>query len=151
LGGEVITETKPIYRTETAYETDTIKLFYGASSFYSTLTRSVSMTTITDYEYATKTVGNGLGRLPFAGNTQNKNVIDESPLAALPFGGFGIQPAVTVVTDTITKNTVVPSVFEESYRIRFRNEFVFTTITSTTQVSTQLTEYVTRTKRVSPF
>ena len=148
---QVVTETKPIFRTETAYETQTLKLFRGAEAFLTTLTNPVGLTTITDYEYHTRTVSPGIGALPSPvhhGTNNNRKVIDTSPVA--PFGGGGIKPSLTVVTSTVTHNTVVPSVFMESYRIRFRNEFIYTTITSTTMVSTQLTSYVTKTQKVAP-
>lgn len=49
---EVITSS-PIYRTETVYATSTIPLFLGAKKFFTTLTQSIGITTVTDYETMT--------------------------------------------------------------------------------------------------
>ena len=49
---EVITSS-PIYRTETLYATSTIPLFLGAKKFFTTLTQSIGITTVTDYETMT--------------------------------------------------------------------------------------------------
>ena len=59
VGGQVaVTKSKPVVRTETVYATSTIPLFLGAKKFFTTLTQSIGMTTITDYK--TETVAPGI-------------------------------------------------------------------------------------------
>ena len=53
-----VTKSKPVVRTETVYATSTIPLFLGAKKFFTTLTQSIGMTTITDYK--TETVAPGI-------------------------------------------------------------------------------------------
>jgi hypothetical protein len=53
---EVITSS-PVYRTETLYKTSTIPLFLGAKKFFTTLTQSIGVTTVTDYETVTVSAG----------------------------------------------------------------------------------------------
>ena len=52
-----VTKSKPVVRTETVCATSTIPLFLGAKKFFTTLTQSIGMTTITDYK--TETVAPG--------------------------------------------------------------------------------------------
>ncbi len=49
---EVITSS-PVYRTETVFATSTIPLFLGAKKFFTTLTQSIGITTVTDYDVVT--------------------------------------------------------------------------------------------------
>jgi hypothetical protein len=55
---ELVTDTTPVVRTETAYETNTIKLFHNDDTFLTTVTRPLGLTTITDFVYNTKVVIN---------------------------------------------------------------------------------------------
>ena len=49
---EIITSS-PVYRTETLFATSTIPLFQGAKKFFTTLTQSIGVTTVTDYDVVT--------------------------------------------------------------------------------------------------
>ncbi|XP_023340559.1 cell wall protein DAN4 [Eurytemora carolleeae] len=155
---QVVTESTPVLRTETVYETNTIKLFQGAKEFTTLVTNVVGLTTITDYDYSTSTVAPGLG---FGGISGLGNLGGLSGLNGLqgglnlnngdsPNNGGFLQPSFTVVSSPVIRNTVETQTFTQELKITFRNIPTLTTITSTSVVSTQVTSYVTRTQRVSP-
>ena len=125
-GGVAVTKSTPVsVRTETVYATSTIPLFLGAKKFFTTLTQSIGMTTITDYK--TETVGG--------------------------FGGGGIGnaagPGFTITSSPVIKDTVVPTTILKEIKITLRNKPLTTTLTTTTSVSTQVTSYVTKTVRTN--
>jgi len=157
LGGgfqpQVVTESSPVYKTEPIVETSVIKLFLGAKEFFTTLATTVGLTTKTDYVYSTRTVSgglNGIGNLQALGGVQLGNqqqVVQNTPQT--PQIG-GILPSYKLVSSPYTRDTVVTSTFLESFKIRFRNQPTFTTITSTKLVTTQVVSFVTKTEQVVP-
>ena len=146
----IITKSIPTYKTETVYATSTIPLFLGAKKFFTTLTQSIGMTTITEYETQTQSVspggGNGLGGLNLFGGFGNQ------PQASAPaFAGniFAPKPAFTITSEAIVKDTVIPTTIYKDVKITFRNRPTTTTLTSTSMISTQITSYVTKTVPLS--
>ena len=154
----MITETTPVYKTEPVIETSVIKLTFGAREIFTTITETHGVTTKTDYIYATKTVNNGggLGGLTAAlgglgqlgGSLQGQQQEAQNPLAGLQLGG--LAPSFTVVSSPVTRDTVITETFTDQFKITFRNQETFTTITSTSLVSTQITSFITKTQRVLP-
>merc|ERR1719412_3099144 len=69
---QVITSSKPIYKTETMYATSTIPLFLGAKKFFTTLTQAIGVTTKTEYEPVLQTVSPGSNSNPFGGLNFNQ-------------------------------------------------------------------------------
>jgi len=152
LGGiqpQVVTESTPVYRTETVYETDTINLRLGNKDLTTYLTNAVSVTTHTDYTYNTRTVNQGLslGGFGSLGGGLNQPQPQQQPQNAL--AGL-LQPSFTVVSSPVTLNTVVTETITEEFKITFRNRPTVTYFESTTVKSTQITSYVTKTQRVIP-
>ena len=98
---QVITSSKPIYKTETMYATSTIPLFLGAKKFFTTLTQAIGITTKTEYEPVLQTVSPGSNSNPFGGLNFNQQ----------PQFGAGRPQAggVIVTSEAITKQTTVPS------------------------------------------
>ena len=141
--GGIVTTNIPKYRTETVYATSTIPLFLGAKKFFTTLTQSIGMTTITEYEKATQAAspnggfGNGLNL--FGGQPQ------PSAPPAFPGNVQAPRPGFTITSEPIIKDTVIPTTIYKSVKITFRNKPTTTTLTSTSTVSTQITSYVTKT------
>lgn len=136
---QIFTTSTPVIKTETLYATSTIPLFVGAKKFFTTLIQAIGVTTKTEYEVATQTVpsaNNGLlGGLNFQQQPQQQQFRPQ------------LQPGLTVTSEAVIRNTVVPSTVTKEIRITFRNTPTLTTLTSTTMVSTQITEYVTKTVR----
>ena len=152
---QVITETSPVYKTEPVIETSVIKLTFGAREIFTTLTETQGVTTKTDYIYATKTVNNGgLGGLTAAlgglGGLGGLSGLDaqqpQDNVAAL-----GLVPSFTVVSSPVIRDTVVTETLTEQFKITFRNQETFTTITSTNLVSTQITSFITKTQTINPL
>ena len=99
---QVITSSKPIYKTETMYATSTIPLFLGAKKFFTTLTQAIGITTKTEYEPVLQTVSPGSNSNPFGGLNFNQ----QQP----QFGAGRPQAGGVIVTsEAITKQTTVPS------------------------------------------
>ena len=137
--GGIVTANIPKYKTETVYATSTIPLFLGAKKFFTTLTQSIGMTTITEYETQTQSASpNGGLNNVFRGQPQQN---------APAFGGnvFAPKPAFTVTSEAIVKDTVIPTTIYKDVKITFRNAPITTTLTQTSSISTQITSYVTRT------
>jgi len=163
LGGglqpQVITESSPVYKTEPIVETSVIKLFLGAKEFFTTLATTVGLTTKTDYVYSTRTVSgglNGIGNLPaLGGGVQlgqlgNQKQVVQTTQQTPQLGGGGILPSIKLVSSPITRDTVLTSTWTEEYKIRFRNQPTYTTVTSTKLVTTQVVSFVTKTEQVVP-
>ena len=129
---QVITKSTPVVRTETIFATSTIPLFLGAKKFFTTLTQSIGMTTITDYKTETQSVA---APSAFPGL--------QPSLPGLP------QPSFTVTSEAIVKDTVIPTTIYKEIKITLRNKPLRTTLTSTSMVSTQVTSYVTKTVRAN--
>jgi hypothetical protein len=137
----VIVASKPVIRTETLYETNTIPLLFGNKKLYSTVTSAIGVTTITEYEQEMRTIA------PAAANSFQQQLpqINQqfNPLGA----AAGAQPRYIITSEPIVRDTVLPSTIYKEIKITFRNKPTLTTLTSTTMVSTQVTEYVTKTVR----
>jgi len=163
---QVITETSPVYKTESVIETSVIKLNFGNREIFTTITNTNGVTTKTDYITATKTINSGgLGGLTAAfgglgqlgGLQQQQPQLQQQPQQqpqhqeAVPALGLGgLLPSYTVVSSPVTRDTVITETLTEEFKIRFRNVETFTTITSTQLVSTQITSFITKTERVLP-
>merc|ERR1719360_95953 len=136
LGAQVITESSPVYITEPLVDTTVLKVFFGARETYTTLVNTMGMTTKTDFVITTKTINNNSGGLGAAN---------------LPALAQAIIPSYTLVTSPVTRDTVVTETLTEQFRITFRNQETFTTITSTSLKSTQITSFVTKTHTLNPL
>ena len=80
--------SSPVYRTETLFATSTIPLFLGNKKFFTTLTQSIGVTTVTDF-VEVSTVNPAQQENPFAGM-------------------FGAQPG-NLRTDFLLLNFVQPN------------------------------------------
>ena len=100
---QVITSSKPIYKTETMYATSTIPLFLGAKKFFTTLTQAIGITTKTEYEPVLQTVSPGSNSNPFGGLNFNQQQQPQFGAGRPQAGG------VIVTSEAITKQTTVPS------------------------------------------
>ena len=103
---QVIITSTPVLKTETMYATSTIPLFLGNKKFFTTLTQEIGVTTKTEYETATQTVqaanaGGLLGGL----NMPNQ---------------LNVAPGFTVTSETVIKETMIPSTITKEIRITFR-------------------------------
>ena len=136
-----INPSKPVLRTETVFTTKSVPIFFGNKKMYTTVTSAVGVTTLTDY------VADTAASTP---NTVNP-AAGLSPVGAYnPLGGLALQPSFTVTSQPVIRETVLPSTITKEVRITFRNTPTLTTLTSTKMVSTQVTQYVTKTVRVTP-
>ena len=84
----------------------------------------------------------------------NKSWKDIHPCDQAPgLGGIGLGgllPSYTVVSSPVTRDTVVTETLTEEFKLNFRNQEIYTTITSTSLVTTQITSFITKTQRVLP-
>ena len=135
---QVVTESSPVYVTEPVIDTTVLKVFFGARETYTTLVNTAGVTTRTEYVTSTRTLAPGLGGLGQQQGVPN--------LPALP-----LLPSYTVVSSPVTRDTVITETQTEEFRITFRNQETFTTITSTQLVSTQITSFITKTQTVNPL
>ena len=134
----MVTESSPVYVTEPVIDTTVLKVFFGARETYTTLVNTAGVTTRTEYVTSTRTLAPGLGGLGQQQGVPN--------LPALP-----LLPSYTVVSSPVTRDTVITETQTEEFRITFRNQETFTTITSTKLVSTQITSFITKTQTVNPL
>ena len=137
-GLQAVTESSPVYVTEPVIDTTVLKVFFGARETYTTLVNTAGVTTRTEYVTSTRTLAPGL-----PGLGQQQGVPN---LPALP-----LLPSYTVVSSPVTRDTVITETQTEEFRITFRNQETFTTITSTKLVSTQITSFITKTQTVNPL
>nr|CAG4644572.1 EOG090X017N [Leptodora kindtii] len=108
---QVVQTSRPVVKTSDIIQTEVLPIWDGAKTFYSTITRSRGTTVVTETEYGTTTVS----------------------LATInPFQQFTVVSS-PVVTDTVTTSTEL-----RIYRIIFRAQTTYTTVTSTTVFPTQL-------------
>merc|ERR1711941_93521 len=121
LGAQVITESSPVYITEPLVDT--------------TLVNTNGMTTRTDFVITTKTINN---------NNRGLGAANLPALAAM-------MPSYTILTSPVTRDTVVTETHTEEFKITFRNQETFTTITSTNLKSTQVTSFITKTQTINPL
>lgn len=150
---QVITESSPVITTKPVIETSVLKVTFGAREILTTIVETKGVTTETDYILATKTVENGgFGGLTEAlgalGGLQQAESGDQAVAPPNPFAA--LVPSFTVISTPVTRDTVVTETVTEEFKIRFRNQETFTTITSTNLVSTQVTSFITKTQRVLP-
>merc|ERR1712203_50606 len=144
LGGrQVVTESSPVYKTEPVVESSVLQLFLGAKEFFTTLTSTVGFTTKTDYVLSTRTVaGGGLGGLGALGGLQAQ--------APRGIGGL-LGQGIKIVSSPVTRDTVITETNTEEFKVIFRNRPTYTTLTSTTLVTTQVVSFVTQTVTSNPL
>ncbi|QQP38646.1 Uncharacterized protein FKW44_019274, partial [Caligus rogercresseyi] len=116
----------PIIKTETIYETNTLPIIMGNKQIFTTLTRAVGITTLTEYEKSA----------PLKSSAHLPNI---NPFQ--PQGNLGY----TVTSSAVIHETTVPSLVTKELKIIFRNTPTVTKLTSSTMVSTLVTSYVTKT------
>ena len=139
----------PRFKTETVYATSTIPLFLGAKKFFTTITQSIGMTTLTEYDTQTQSAAaplGGGGGLNFFGG------LGKQPQPSVPAFGGGLlapKPSLTITSSPVVKDTVIPTTILEEVKITFRNRPTTTTLTSTSTIRTQITSFVTKTVPVS--
>ena len=145
-GKQVVTESSPIYKTEPVVESSVIQLFLGAKEFFTTLSSTVGFTTKTDYVLSTRTVsGGGLGGLAALQGLQPKRINQAPALGGLLGGG------IKIISSPVTRNTVITETNTEEFKVIFRNKPTYTTLTSTTLVTTQVVSFVTQTVTSNPL
>jgi len=149
LGGrQVVTESSPVYKTEPVVESSVLQLFLGAKEFFTTLTSTVGFTTKTDYVLSTRTVaGGGLGGLGALGGLQAQAPTQQAPRGIGGLLGQGIK----IVSSPVTRDTVITETNTEEFKVIFRNRPTYTTLTSTTLVTTQVVSFVTQTVTSNPL
>lgn len=122
---QVITTSRPVVRTADVIRTETVPIWDGVKTIYSTITRTKGTTVVTETEYGTTTV--------------------PAPVNPLfPQQQFTVvsSPVVTEVTTTSTELRI--------YRIIFRAQTTYTTVTSTSVFPTLVTTYVSSTVPIQP-
>nr|SVE75591.1 EOG090X017N [Daphnia hispanica] len=124
-GTQVITTSKPVVRTLDVIRTETVPIWNGVTTIYSTITRTKGTTVVTETEYGTATITTPVNPL-FPG--QQYTIVS--------------SPVVTEVTTTSTELRI--------YRIIFRAQTTYTTVTSTTVFPTMVTTYVSSTVPIQP-
>nr|SVE74021.1 EOG090X017N [Daphnia barbata] len=122
---QVITTSKPVVKTIDVIRTETVPIWNGATTIYSTITRTKGTTVVTETEYGTATIAAPVNPL-FPG--QQYTIVS--------------SPVVTEVTTTSTELRI--------YRIIFRAQTTYTTVTSTTVFPTMVTTYVSSTVPIQP-
>nr|CAG4643020.1 EOG090X017N [Ilyocryptus agilis] len=123
-GNQVIQTSRPVVRTLDVVRTETVPIWDGAKTIYSTITRVKGTTVVTETEYGTTTI-------PAPAN----------PLFPQQFTVVS-SPVVTEITTTSTELRI--------YRIIFRAQTTYTTVTSTTVFPTVITSYVSSTIPIQP-
>nr|SVE76843.1 EOG090X017N [Daphnia lumholtzi]SVE77439.1 EOG090X017N [Daphnia lumholtzi]SVE78069.1 EOG090X017N [Daphnia lumholtzi]SVE78697.1 EOG090X017N [Daphnia lumholtzi] len=124
-GTQVITTSKPVVKTLDVIRTETVPIWNGVTTIYSTITRTKGTTVVTETEYGTATITAPVNPL-FPG--QQYTIVS--------------SPVVTEVTTTSTELRI--------YRIIFRAQTTYTTVTSTTVFPTMVTTYVSSTVPIQP-
>ena len=144
----MVTESSPVYKTEPVVESSVLQLFLGAKEFFTTLTSTVGFTTKTDYVLSTRTVaGGGLGGLGALGGLQPQAPTQQAPRGIGGLLGGGIK----IVSSPVTRDTVITETNTEEFKVIFRNRPTYTTLTSTTLVTTQVVSFVTQTVTSNPL
>jgi len=140
----VITQSRPVIKMETLYESHVIPLFNGQSTIYSTLSKPVATLTKTDYEYVTTTLA--MPQPPVVPQQQPFNpLLQQQPLnPLLP------QPQFAVTSSPVVTQTVVTQTDSKILKLTFGAKTAYTTLFSTRVVPTQLTTYLTASVPVQP-
>ena len=63
----------------------------------------------------------------------------------------GLFPSYSISSSPVTKETVITQTFTDQFKITFRNQETFTTITSTSLISTRVTSFITKTQTINPL
>ena len=124
-GVQVIQTSRPVVKTIDVIRTETVPIWDGAKTFYSTVTRTRGTTVVTETEYGTTTV---------AANPLNQLFPQQFTVVS--------TPVVTEITTTSTELRI--------YRIIFRAQTTYTTVTSTSVFPTIVTTYVSNTIPIQP-
>nr|CAG4649097.1 EOG090X017N [Scapholeberis mucronata]SVE93454.1 EOG090X017N [Scapholeberis mucronata] len=124
-GNQVITTSKPVVRTLDVIRTETVSIWDGAKTIYSTITRTKGTTVVTETEYGTATI-------------------------AAPVNPLFPQQQFTVVSSPVVTEVTTTSTELRIYRIIFRAQTTYTTVTSTTVFPTMVTTYVSSTVPIQP-
>nr|CAG4638253.1 EOG090X017N [Cyclestheria hislopi] len=123
-GVQIIQTSRPVVKTTDIVTTNVLPIWDGAKTIYSTITRTLGTTVVTETEFGTTTVS-----LPTVANPFQQYTVVSTP----------------VVTEIMTTSTEL-----RIYRIIFRAQTTYTTVTSTTVVPTLVTTYVSSTIRIQP-
>ena len=124
-GSQVITTSKPVVKTVDVIRTETVSIWDGARTIYSTITRTKGTTVVTETEYGTATI-------------------------AAPVNPLFPQQQFTVVSSPVVTEVTTTSTELRIYRIIFRAQTTYTTVTSTTVFPTMVTSYVSSTVPIQP-
>ena len=124
-GVQVIQTSRPVVKTIDVIKTETVPIWDGAKTFYSTIKRNLGTTVVTETEYGSTTV---------AANPLNQLFPQQFTVVS--------TPVVTEITTTSTELRI--------YRIIFRAQTTYTTVTSTSVFPTIVTTYVTNTIPIQP-
>nr|CAG4641464.1 EOG090X017N [Eurycercus lamellatus] len=122
-GGQVIQTSRPVVKTTDIIKTETVSIWDGVRTIYSTLLRTKGTTVITETEYGTTTL----------------------PAQVNPF-----QQQFTVMSSPVVTEVTTTSTELRIYRIIFRAQTTYTTVTSTTVFPTLVTTYVSTTIPIQP-
>ncbi len=146
-----VAHQKPVIRTETIYATSTIPISFGNKKTFTTITSKVGVTTVTEYQQQQQAQQRTVASQQQQQQQQIPALNQLNPAAFNPLGQLPqLQPSFTVTSRPVVKETELPSTILKEIKITFRNVPTVTTLTSTTIVSTRVTEYVTQTVRAAP-
>nr|CAG4640634.1 EOG090X017N [Eulimnadia texana] len=111
-GVQVVQTSRPVLKTTDIVRTDVVPIWDGVKTIYSTVTRTMGTTVVTETEYGTSV---------------------SVPTAVNPFQQY------TVTSSPVTTEIMTTSTELRVYRIIFRAQTTFTTVTSTTVYPTVVT------------
>ncbi|XP_046665846.1 uncharacterized protein LOC124357826 [Homalodisca vitripennis] len=142
---QVITQSRPVIRMETIYESHVIPLFNGQSTIFSTLSRPIATVSKTEYEYVTSTLPMQQPLLP---QQQPLNPLLQQQPQINPL--LPQQPQFAVTSTPVVTQTVVTETDSKVLKLTFGAKTAYTTLFSTRVVPTQLTTYLTASVPVQP-
>lgn len=145
---QVVTQSVPVVKMETIYESHVIPLYNGQSTIYSTLSRPVATLSRTEYELVTSTLAMPQPQplLPQQPPINQLPAINQLPLNPL----LQQQPQFAVTSSPVVTQTVVTETNSKVLKLTFGAKTAYTTLFSTRVVPTQLTTYLTASVPVQP-
>lgn len=143
----VITQSKPVLKLETLYESHVIPIFNGQTTLFSTLSRPIATVSKTEYEYVTSTLGLPQPQPLIPQQPQLNPLLQQQPQLnpLLP-----PQPQFALSSTPVVTQTMVTQTESKVLKLTFGAKTAYTTLFSTKVIPTQLTTYLTASVPVQP-
>lgn len=147
---QVVTQSRPVLKMETIYESHVIPLINGQTTLFSTISRPIATVSKTEYEYVTSTLPvqqQPINPLLQQQQQQLNPLLQQQQLNPLLQPQ---QPQFALSSTPVVTQTVVTQTDSKILKLTFGAKTAYTTLFSTRVVPTQLTTFLTASVPVQP-